>query len=162
MTFERVISQSRLDTLMAREAQIYESRTPNCRKAFEQAGTVLLNGVPMPWMGDWGTTYPLFMSHAKDNRITDIDGNDYIDFCLGDTGAMFGHSPEATARAVINQVQRGITTMLPTEDAAWVGQELKSRFGLPFLAGGHDRHRSQPIRYPYLPHPDQTAQDPGV
>ena len=84
MTFKRVISQSRLDTLMTREAQIYESRTPNCRKAFEQAGTVLLNGVPMPWMGDWGTTYPLFMSHAKDNRITDIDGNDYIDFCLGD------------------------------------------------------------------------------
>lgn len=132
MTFERVISQSRLDTLMAREVKTYESRTPNCRKAFERAGRVLLNGVPMPWMGDWGTAYPLFMSHAGGNRITDIDGNEYIDFCLGDTGAMFGHSPAPTAEAVTRQVQRGITTMLPTEDAAWVGQELKSRFGLPF------------------------------
>ena len=74
----------------------------------------------------------LCSSRASGNRITDIDGNTYIDFCLGDTGAMFGHSPEATAEAVCRQVRRGITTMLPTEDALWIGRELARRFGLPF------------------------------
>ena len=76
---------------------------------------MLLNGVPMPWMGDWGTSHPIFVSKASGNRVTDIDGNEYVDFCLGDTGAMFGHSPQATAEAVAKQVRQGITTMMPTK-----------------------------------------------
>ena len=132
MTFQRIISDAQLDTLMRREVARYESRTPGSRAIHDRADDVLLNGVPMPWMGDWGTAYPLFVDHAAQNRITDVDGNDYIDFCLGDTGAMFGHSPSATAEAVTRQVRRGITTMLPTEDAVWVGRELAARFGLPY------------------------------
>lgn len=131
-TFERIISDSQLEKLMERETALYESRTQRSRYIFEQSKDVLLNGVPMPWMGDWGTAYPLFIEQAKDNKISDVDNNQYTDFCLGDTGAMFGHSPDATAEAVTRQVRRGITTMLPTEDAMWVGRELKSRFGLPF------------------------------
>ena len=132
MTFKRIISTRQLKTLMAREVAYYEARTPGSKTVFDQAGEVLLNGVPMPWMGDWGTAYPIFVDHASENRIVDVDGNTYIDFCLGDTGAMFGHSPAPTAEAVTRQVQRGITTMLPTKDAVWVGQELKARFGLPY------------------------------
>ncbi len=132
MTFKRIISDAQLEQLMQRETARYEARTTHSRQVFEQSKDVLLNGVPMPWMGDWGTDYPLFIDNASANKITDVDGNEYTDFCLGDTGAMFGHSPAATADAVSKQVRRGITTMLPTEDAAWVGRELKSRFGLPF------------------------------
>jgi glutamate-1-semialdehyde 2,1-aminomutase len=83
-------------------------------------------------MGDWGTTHPIFVERASGNRITDIDNNEYLDFCLGDTGAMFGHSPEPTATAVADQVKNGITTMLPTERSLWIGAELGRRFGLPF------------------------------
>ena len=92
---------------------------------------MLLNGVPMPWMSDWSSPHPIYVDTASGNRITDIDGNTYIDFCLGDTGAMFGHSPPATAAAVSEQVRKGITTMLPSEDAPWVARELGRRFGLP-------------------------------
>jgi len=87
--------------------------------------------VPMPWMGDWGTAHPIFVRRALGNRVIDLDGNEYIDFCLGDTGAMFGHSPEATAETVATQVRRGITTMMPTPDALDIGRELGRRFGLP-------------------------------
>jgi glutamate-1-semialdehyde 2,1-aminomutase len=132
MAFQRIISDARLDRLMQREVARYEARTPGSKAVFDEAGEVLLNGVPMPWMGDWGTAYPIFVDRAAGNRIVDVDGNQYIDFCLGDTGAMFGHSPPATTEAVTRQLQRGITTMLPTEDAVWVGRELKRRFGLPF------------------------------
>ena len=128
----RVVTDEQLKALMRREVGLYEKRTPQSRAAFAGARSVLLNGVPMPWMGDWGTSYPVFVQQALGNRIMDLDGHEYVDFCLGDTGAMFGHSPEATARAVSEQVRKGITTMLPSLDAIWVGRELGRRFGLPF------------------------------
>ena len=125
-----ILTERQLDTLMQREVDRYEIRTPKSKGVFTQARDVLLNGVPMPWMGDWGTAYPLFIDRASGNRIIDVDGNEYVDFCLGDTGAMFGHSPKATADAVTRQVRLGITTMLPSKDAVWVGKALRDRFGL--------------------------------
>jgi len=74
--------------------------------------------------------FPLYLERAFGATIIDVDANEYADFCLGDTGAMAGHSPEATMAAVRDVA--GITTMLPTEDAAWVGGELARRFGVPF------------------------------
>ena len=128
----RGLSDAQLAGLQAREDALFQERTPKSKIAFTKAQEMLLNGVPMPWMGDWGTSHPIFVKSAIGNRVTDIDGNTYIDFCLGDTGAMFGHCPDATAEAVCRQVRRGITTMLPSEDALWIGRELAKRFGLPF------------------------------
>jgi glutamate-1-semialdehyde 2,1-aminomutase len=87
----------------------------------------------MTWMTEWSGGFPIALDSAKGNRITDVDGLKYIDFALGDTGAMAGHSPEPTVRAVTNRMTTlgGITTMLPTEDAEWVAEELARRFGLP-------------------------------
>jgi glutamate-1-semialdehyde 2,1-aminomutase len=87
----------------------------------------------MTWMTQWSGGFPIALDSAKGNRIIDVDGLTYIDFALGDTGAMAGHSPEPTVRAVTNRMATlgGITTMLPTEDAEWVAQELARRFGLP-------------------------------
>jgi len=86
----------------------------------------------MNWMVRWAGPFPVFVARAKGAHITDIDGHQYIDFCLGDTGAMFGHSPKAVIDAVKNHIDNGITTMLPTEDSVWVGEELARRFGLPY------------------------------
>ena len=127
----RLVTDDQLATLMERERQLFLERTKKSAETFHNAQAMLLNGVPMPWMGDWGTSHPIFVEHASGNTITDLDGNRYVDFCLGDTGAMFGHSPEATARAVEKQARRGITTMMPTEDGLWIGRELGRRFGLP-------------------------------
>ncbi len=85
----------------------------------------------MPWMTQWASPFPVFAASAAGARFTDVDGNDYLDLCLGDTGAMTGHSPPATAAAVTERAARGITLMLPTEDASRVGEELARRFGLP-------------------------------
>ena len=127
----KVVSDKHLANLMKREAERFRKHTPKSAEAFNQAKDALLNGVPMPWMSDWGSPHPIFVDRAAGNRITDIDDNTYVDFCLGDTGAMFGHSPPATAAAVAEQVYKGITTMLPSEDAPWVGREFAKRFGLP-------------------------------
>jgi len=86
----------------------------------------------MNWMTEWPGPFPIFARLAKGARIIDVDGHTYVDFCLGDTGAMFGHCPSATVQAAAKQVRRGITMMLPTEDAIWVGEDLAHRFGLPY------------------------------
>jgi glutamate-1-semialdehyde 2,1-aminomutase len=97
----------------------------------KEAEANLLNGVPMAWMTRWPGSFPIFFDTASGAHFTDVDGRDYIDFCLGDTGAMTGHALPQVARALYAQAMRGITTMMPSVDAAWVGAELARRFGLP-------------------------------
>ena len=91
----------------------------------------MLGGVPMPWMTRWPGSHPVFVKSASGARFTDVDDNEYVDFCLGDTGAMTGHALPAVTDAIVQQARRGLTTMLPTEDSLWVAEELASRFGLP-------------------------------
>ena len=127
----RLINDEQLSQLRTREDELFFKRTKKSKEAFDKAQEMLLNGVPTPWMGDWGTQHPIFVSKASRNRVTDIDDNEYVDFCLGDTGAMFGHSPEATAEIVSKQIRQGITLMMPTLDSLEIGKELSKRFGLP-------------------------------
>ncbi|KRE61739.1 aminotransferase [Nostocoides sp. Soil756] len=117
---------------MRAEQETYSAEHPRSRELFE-AGSNLFGRVPMTWMNKWSGGFPLYLDHARGNRITDVDGHTYVDFALGDTGAMAGHSPAATTAAVARRMgeRGGITTMLPTEDAQWVGAELTRRFGLP-------------------------------
>jgi len=86
----------------------------------------------MTWMKKWAGAFPIFVNSAKGAHFTDVDNRDYVDLCLGDTGAMTGHSPDVVAEAVARRVREGITLMLPTEDSLWVGEDLKRRFGLPY------------------------------
>src|SRR5262249_25349104 len=125
------VDRARLARLLELERRAFTERNPRSRAPFDLSKKTLLNGVPMSWMSCWPGGYPVFVASAKDASITDVDGHAYADFCLGDTGAFAGHSPGPTARAVQAQYTRGATTMLPTEDAAWVGAELARRFGLP-------------------------------
>ncbi len=126
------IDRVRLARLTARELLAFEEEHPRSRELFDRAQRSLLAGVPMNWMARWAGPYPVFVERAAGARIWDVDGNAYADFCLGDTGAMFGHGPAPVLRAIRRQLSRGITTMLPSEDAAWVGAELSRRFGLPY------------------------------
>ena len=121
-----------LAELITRERALYTKLHPKSKAAFEAADN-LFGRVPMTWMNKWSGGFPLYLDSAHGNRIKDIDGNEIIDFALGDTGAMTGHSPKETVQAVRNRLENlgGITTMLPTTDAQWVGAELTRRFGLP-------------------------------
>ncbi|HTR65667.1 MAG TPA: aspartate aminotransferase family protein [Terriglobales bacterium] len=125
------IDRGRLNTLMQREQQRFVDDRPKCKALFERAGKSMLGGVPMNWMRKWAGTFPPFVREAQGAHFYDVDGHRYIDFCLGDTGAMTGHSPFATVKAIEEQIKRGITLMLPGEDAVFVAEELQARFYLP-------------------------------
>ena len=117
---------------LAQERENYAQRNPASAALAAQADAHLLFGVPLHWMNDWGTPFALHVSQASGAVVTDVDGHRLVDFCLGDTGAMFGHAPAPVAAAVTQQATRGYTTMLATADAAAVGRLLAERFGLPF------------------------------
>ncbi|MGK2954313.1 MAG: aminotransferase class III-fold pyridoxal phosphate-dependent enzyme, partial [Solirubrobacterales bacterium] len=130
MTTETVIDRARLTECLDYELKTFVEGNPKSQALFERSQKSLVGGVPMPWMMRWAGGFPVFAKIAIGARIIDVDDHTYIDFCLGDTGAMPGHDPEPVVRAITAQEQTGITTMLPTENAAWVGEELQRRFGL--------------------------------
>ena len=131
MTRATPLDRTRLATLMADESARFAADHPRSRDLHERAKGSLLDGVPMNWMVKWAGSFPLFVDEASGARFTCVDGHEYVDLCLGDTGAMAGHGPAPTIAAVERQLRRGITHMLPTEDAIWAGEELRRRFGLP-------------------------------
>jgi glutamate-1-semialdehyde 2,1-aminomutase len=125
------IDRERLRTRLAEELARFDAAHPRSRELAAAAREHLLAGVPMHWMVRWPGGFPLFVERACGARFVDVDGREYVDFCLGDTGAMTGHGPAPALAAIRAQLERGITSMLPTEDAVRVGAELARRFGLP-------------------------------
>jgi len=132
MTNLRQIDRTRLSAALAAERQRFIAEHPRSQALFEEAKSSLLDGVPMNWMIRWAGDFPLFVTDGSGARFRDVDGREYIDFCLGDTGAMTGHAPAGSIEAIVDRLRRGTTFMLPTEDAIRVGRELQRRFGLPY------------------------------
>jgi glutamate-1-semialdehyde 2,1-aminomutase len=125
------ISLDRIGKLRAAEAAAFSKARPRSRAAFGKGIAGFFGGVPMHWMNDWPTPFPIMVDRAKGATILDLDGIRLDDFCLGDTGSLFGHSPEPVARAIRRQAGRGLTYMLPDEDTLVLGKLLSERFGLP-------------------------------
>lgn len=126
-----MINRRRLaDALKAEEDRFIKTHKRSGELA-KDAKASMLSGVPMAWMARWPGAYPIFVDSASGVNFTDVDGNEYVDFCLGDTGAMTGHSSKEVADAISRQANRGLTTMLPSSDSIWVSENLAERFGLP-------------------------------
>lgn len=123
------IDPARLARFRSHEAERFARSRPRALAAFEAGRAHWLAGVPMHWMRDWPSPFPLVLERAEGARLTDIDGFELDDFCLGDTGSMFGHSPAPVARAIRRQARRGLTAMLPSDLTAEAGAALSARFG---------------------------------
>lgn len=127
-----IVDRERLATLTAAERANFAASHPRSAQHFAEADH-LFGQVPMTWMNKRATPFPIYFDHARGARITDVDGHEYVDFCLGDTGSMAGHSPPAVVAAVTERFSQlgGANTMLPSPEAEWVAAELAARFGLP-------------------------------
>ena len=122
-----IIDRSKLASLLEAEEQLFHKNHPKSYELYQRARKSLHGGVPMLWMIRWAGSFPVFVKEARGAHFTDVDCNAYIDFCLGDTGAMTGHAPSQTVAAIAEQMQKGITLMLPFEDVISVGEELQRR-----------------------------------
>jgi glutamate-1-semialdehyde 2,1-aminomutase len=126
-----MIDRDRLCSLRADEEARFVDLHPRSAALAEEARRPLLSGVPMPWMTRWPGSFPITVDTATGARLVDVDGIEYVDLCLGDTGAMTGHALPSVADAVAERARAGVTTMLPSTDATWCADELARRFGLP-------------------------------
>jgi glutamate-1-semialdehyde 2,1-aminomutase len=108
------INRQKLEKVLEQEIQLFAREHPKCYALYQRAKDSLLDGVPMNWMVRWAGGYPLFVDHAKGAHFTCADGKQFLDFCLGDTGAMVGHSPDGPVAEIKQQLDKGITFMLPT------------------------------------------------
>lgn len=127
-----MIDRTKLSRLLKEEDERFISAHPKSQALFERAKKSLLDGVPMNWMIKWASPFPLFVKEGSGAHFYDIDGHRYLDFCLGDTGAMTGHAPPQAVEAICERIRKGTTFMLPSEDAVFVAEELQRRFGLPY------------------------------
>ncbi len=123
--------REKLAVLFDQEVELFQLNHPRSRERHDKAQGPMMSGVPMSWMAKWPGGYPVYVESAKGSHFSDVDGIDYVDFCLGDTGAMVGHSPDASVAAIKRQLDKGITFMLPTESATAAAQTLADRFGVP-------------------------------
>jgi len=126
------VNREKLQEQYEKEVQLFERNHPKSGELYQQAKDSLLQGVPTNWMTKWAGSYPVFVDHAKGAHFVDVDGNRYLDLCLGDTGSMIGHAPDPAVEAITRYVQKGTTFMLPTEDAIWNSEELGRRFGMKY------------------------------
>lgn len=120
----RQLDRSKIKAALKKEEERFLASHPKSKVLFEKAKKSLLGGVPMNWMVKWPGHYPIFIDEGKGVHFTDVDGNKYLDLCLGDTGAMTGHAPDASVKAIVDRVQKGTTFMLPIEDALEVGAKI--------------------------------------
>src|SRR3989304_9128230 len=143
------IDRARLRAALDAERRRFVADHPRSAALFERAKASLFEGVPMNWMVRWAGDFPVFVETASGARFTDVDGRGHPELCLGDTGAMTGHSPQAAAAAIADRLRRGVTLMLPSPDSIWVGEELAGRFGLPFwqVATTATDANSSPIKH---------------
>ena len=127
-----IISREHIQNIIERESAAFLAHHPKSHELAQQTQQNFLFGVPLHWMADWSTPVPLFVERAHGAEFTCVDGHTYIDFCLGDTGAMFGHSAPDIAQTLHDYADQGYTAMLPTANSAKVGAALAERFGLPY------------------------------
>lgn len=128
----RTIDRHKLAHALDLEQRHFVDFHPKSQALADAAKTHMLAGVPMSWMVRWAGGFPIFVREGHGAHFTDVDGHTYLDLCLGDTGAMAGHAPEAAVQAVAQRAGIGSTFMLPTEDALWVSAEMAQRFRLPY------------------------------
>jgi glutamate-1-semialdehyde 2,1-aminomutase len=128
---EQDLDRTQLNHLLDQERSQFLEQRPRSVALSAQAKDRFVGGVPMGWMIEWPTPAPLVIREASGAHLVDVDGHEYIDFCLGEGGSMTGHSPPAVAAAVARQAAKGFSHLFPTEDALWVAQDLTARFGLP-------------------------------
>ena len=140
-----IVDRLKLKNQYKKELFIFEEARPKSKALHQKARECLLTSAPLNWMNYWAGNFRIYVNTAKGTRITDVDGNEYIDFCLGDTGAMTGHSPDASIDVICEKMRTaGTSTMLPNEDHIWVAKEMERRFGLPrwqFALSASDANR---------------------
>jgi len=123
---------ARVDRLLASETERFTRSHARSLAWLDEAADVLPGGVPMSWMRELYRHPPPVIDRAAGIVTTDIDGNEYRDFNLGDMSVLAGWAHPVVLRAAAERLARGAQFLLPSEDDVGVARRLAGRWGLPF------------------------------
>lgn len=125
------IDRRRLAELRAAEDADFIRRSPASATWRARARAHMPNGVPMTWMAGLYRTPPIYIDRGSGPAFTDVDGNNYLDFNVGDLSMTIGFGNEVIAEALAKQARRGVHFLLPGEDSIVVAELLAQRVGRP-------------------------------
>lgn len=95
-----------MDYKKLRDMGEYEKRFPTSKKLFEESKKYIpagVNSTARATFSGW-EPYPLYVSQGKGSKVTDVDGNEFIDYLLGLGPMIFGHRPEQITEAVSKHI----------------------------------------------------------
>lgn len=100
-------------------------REDRSRELFAAAQTLIPGGVnsPVRACASVGCS-PLFIRSGNGSRITDVDGNTYIDYVLSWGPMILGHAHPEVTRAVAEAAARGTSYGAPCEDEILLAREI--------------------------------------
>ena len=102
---------------------IDDSHLVKTNELFEKCKSVIAGGESS--YARLSSTRPIVMSHGKGTRFWDVDGNEYLDWCLGYGPMIFGHCPERINAAVVKQIsEKGSMYTFPHELDYEVGRKI--------------------------------------
>jgi glutamate-1-semialdehyde 2,1-aminomutase len=68
------------------------------------------------------------MRSGKGSRITDVDGKEYVDYCMAFGPLILGHAPPSVVRAVKRAVEGGSLFGAPTENEVLLGEKIREHY----------------------------------
>ena len=125
----RTLDPARIAELTRRELDRLNGRTRGSAALYERARRALAGGVASSYQTR--DPWPIYLSHGRGSKVWDVDGNAYVDFHNGFGSMVQGHAHPKIVEAVERRIRLGSHFAAPTEDAVWVAEELRRRFGLP-------------------------------
>jgi glutamate-1-semialdehyde 2,1-aminomutase len=119
---------------LQKEIALYEKRTPKSAEAHKKAEKRIPLGVASNYRAY--DPYPIFVSEGHGSKITDIDGNEYIDHNLCFGTLMAGHTHPAIVKAIKDIVECGTTFGMPHGMEAELAEEICARYPVEMVRFG--------------------------
>ncbi|MBE6487217.1 MAG: glutamate-1-semialdehyde-2,1-aminomutase, partial [Methanosphaera stadtmanae] len=92
---------------------------------YEEAVNYLPGGVNSPVRAF--KPYPFFVEKAKGSKLYDVDGNEYIDYCLGYGPIIMGHANDKIVKEATEQLQLGTDYGVPSQQEIELAKEVTKR-----------------------------------
>jgi glutamate-1-semialdehyde 2,1-aminomutase len=87
--------------------------TSRSKDLYDRAKRLMPGGVSSPVRAF--APYPLYISKGKGSKIWDVDGNEYIDYCMAFGPLILGHAHPSVVKALQEQAENGTLYGTPIE-----------------------------------------------
>jgi glutamate-1-semialdehyde 2,1-aminomutase len=126
MSDDRITARAR--EIASAEAAALQERTPASGRLFQRAERVMPYGVASSFQAN--DPYPIYLREGRGSRVSDVDGNEYVDFHGGFGTMAVGHAHPKVVEAIDRAARTGTHFAVTTETTVGLAEEICRRFRL--------------------------------